>query len=109
MGGICQAELPPNVVSNPNLVKIGIHLNILSKQLIPSTEEFQPVRLPNREISDCQVACIHTAKKQPHGGAGRGACEKSEVVVCQPRSVCAKFGMDRGNGGGDKSRAKSVT
>ena len=51
------------------------------------------------------------SKKQPHGGARTGACEKSgaEVVICQPRSVCAKFGMDRGNGARDKSRGKSVT
>ena len=32
-----------------------------------------------------------------------------EVVICHPRSVCAKFGIDRGNGSEDKSRAKSVT
>ena len=29
-----------------------------------------------------------------------------EVVDWQARSVCAKCGMDRGNGGGDMSRAK---
>ena len=23
---------------------------------------------------------------------------KQEVVICHPRSVCAKFGIDRGNG-----------
>ena len=31
-----------------------------------------------------------------------------EVVVWHVRSVCAKFGMDRGSGSGDKRRAKSV-
>ena len=38
-------------------------------------------------------------KKLPHSGARRGPCEKSgvEVVVSQPRSVCAKFGIDRAN------------
>ena len=34
---------------------------------------------------------------------------KSGVVICHPTSMCAKFGIDRGNGSGDKSRAKSVT
>ena len=50
-------------------------------------------------------------KNRPDGGARRGACEESgaEVVICHPRSVCAKFGIDRANGGGDKSRGKSVT
>ena len=50
-------------------------------------------------------------KNRPHGGARGGPCEKAglEVVICHPRSVCAKFGIDRGNGSGDKSRAKSVT
>ena len=39
-------------------------------------------------------------KKRPDGGARGGPCEKSglEVVIWHPRSVCAKFGMDRGNG-----------
>ena len=29
-----------------------------------------------------------------------------EIVVWQARSLCGNFGMDRGNGGGDMSRAK---
>ena len=29
-------------------------------------------------------------------------------MIFHPRSVCAKFGIDRGTGSGDKSRAKSV-
>ena len=49
-------------------------------------------------------------KNWPHGGARRRQCEKAglEVAICHPRSVCAKFGIDRGNGCGDKGRAKSV-
>ena len=33
-------------------------------------------------------------------------CQARVVVVWQPMSVCAKFGMDRGNGGGDMSSEK---
>ena len=38
-------------------------------------------------------------KKRPGGGARGGPCEKSglEVVIWHPRSVCAKFSIDRGN------------
>ena len=39
-------------------------------------------------------------KNRPHGGAG-GPYEKSGS-----QGVCAKFGMDRGNGSGDMNRAK---
>ena len=46
----------------------------------------------------------------PGGPAGTwGSLElrgSLEVVVWQVRSVCAKFGMDRGNGCGDMSRTK---
>ena len=37
-------------------------------------------------------------KSWPHDGARVGPCEKAglEVVIWHPRSVCAKFGMDRG-------------
>ena len=47
-------------------------------------------------------------KKHPGGGARGGPCDKSglEVVILSPSSVCAKYGMDRGNGCGDKGRAK---
>ena len=47
-------------------------------------------------------------KNRPHGGARGGPCEKAGVklVISLPWSVCAKFGIDRGNGCGDKSRAK---
>ena len=50
-------------------------------------------------------------KKRPGGGTRGGPYEKAglEVVICHPRSVCAKFGIDRGNGSGDKSWGKSVT
>ena len=49
-------------------------------------------------------------KKRHDGGARGGPCEKSglEVMIWHPRSVCAKFTMDRSNGCGDKGRAKSV-
>ena len=43
-------------------------------------------------------------KDQPCGGTREGPCEKAglEVVTCHPRSVCAKFSIDRGNGSGDR-------
>ena len=42
-------------------------------------------------------------KNRPYGGARGGLCEKAglEVVICHPRSVCAKFSIDKGNGCGD--------
>ena len=49
-------------------------------------------------------------KKRPGGGARGGPCEKSgQVVIWYPRSVCAKFGINRGNGSAVHSKAKSVT
>ena len=49
-------------------------------------------------------------KNLPYGGAREGPCERAglEVVICHLTSVCAEFGIERGNGSGDKSRAKSV-
>ena len=46
---------------------------------------------------------------RPHGGARRGACQTSASDWASKECVCAKFGIDRGNGSGDNSRAKSVT
>ena len=42
-------------------------------------------------------------KVRPGGGARAGPCEKAglEVVIYPPRSVCAKFGVDRVNSRGD--------
>ena len=45
-------------------------------------------------------------KNRPHGSAIEEGLVRNEVVVWQPRSVCAKFGMDRGNDDRDMSRAK---
>ena len=50
--------------------------------------------------------------KNRSGGGARGRpCEKSrlKVLIWHRRSVCAKFGIDRGNGSRDKSRDKSLT
>ena len=49
-------------------------------------------------------------KNRPYGGARGGPGEKAglEVVICHPRSVCAKFSIDKGNGCGDIG-SKSVT
>ena len=40
---------------------------------------------------------------RPGGGARGGPYEKSglEVVIWHPRTVCARFGIDRGNSRGD--------
>ena len=66
-------------------------------------------------LRDCRAKSVGAVSKnvfrknRPDGVARRGPCKKwVEVVICHPRSVCAKFGMDRGNGAGDKSRGKSV-
>ena len=47
-------------------------------------------------------------KGGPGGGARGGPCEKAglEVVIYPPRSVCAKFGVDRVNGRGDRAGRK---
>ena len=54
------------------------------------------------EIASCvQEMCF--AKKQPHGGATTGLCEKcgAEVRNGHAGSVCAKLEGDRTNGAGD--------
>ena len=44
-------------------------------------------------------------KDRSNGGARGDQFEKAGlgVVICHPRSVCAKFGIDRGNGSRYKS------
>ena len=51
--------------------------------------------------------CVLMVALEEAGGPSENAGQ--EVVICQPRSVCAKFGIDWGNGCGDKGREKSVT
>ena len=47
-------------------------------------------------------------KKRPDGGARGGPCgvQGMEVVIWHLRSVCAKFGIDRGNSRGDMAVGK---